>query len=268
LLPLPSGFLRLVRAALLKAFRAIDLRVALMGKAKVIATKQRYCQSVPLMRREMKPFVGLVSTAAALSIMVAATSHAATKKPAAKSAVPEKSVPGSAFAATPAAASRGPRAPEAVKLRETTKQEAEANAIWNIRAALNIAALQCQFLPFLATVKTYNDILRQHSEELDRTRLAMMAHFKRYDGAKYQSSFDQYTTRTYNSFSTIDAQLPFCEMAGVVGREVLSLPKGSFGPTALRLNPLMRKSLEPGVGMPSSLIVVDIAPRTLPEFTS
>lgn len=160
----------------------------------------------------------------------------------------------------------GPTAPKAVKLRDTNTKETEANAIWNIRAALNIAALQCQFLPFLATVRTYNDILRQHSEELNQARLTLLDHFKRYDGAKYQNSFDQYTTRTYNSFSTIDAQLPFCEMAGVVGREVLSLSKGNFGKAALRLNPVMRASLEPGVGLPQSLIIVDFTPRELPNF--
>lgn len=210
----------------------------------------------------------LLTTAALAALLVGGAANAATKssKPAAAKPKAPAAAPATPPAAAVVATKRGPTAPQAVKLRQTTPAEAEANAVWNIRAALNIAALQCQFLPFLATVRTYNDILRHHSEELNQARLTMLEHFKRYDGAKYQTSFDQYTTRTYNSFSTIDAQLPFCEEAGVVGREVLSLRKGGFGKAALRLNPEMRTSLEPGVGLPNSLIMVDISPRTLPEF--
>jgi hypothetical protein len=206
----------------------------------------------------------LVAAAASTGAMAAkSTAKAAAAKPAAKP-VAEAAAP---VAAAPAVRT-GPRAPEAIKLRQTTAAEAEANAIWNVRAALNIAALQCQFLPFLATVKTYNDILRQHSEELDAARLTMLAHFKRYDGAKAQTSFDQYTTRTYNSFSTIDAQLPFCEEAGTAGREVLSTAKGKFGAVALRLNPELRASLEPGFGLPRKMTIVNVAPVALPDFAS
>lgn len=216
----------------------------------------------------MKTSGALLTTLALTALLGSGAATAATKssKPAAAKPSPTSTASTAPTAEPVAVTKRGPTAPQAVKLRQTTTAEAEANAVWNIRAALNIAALQCQFLPFLATVRTYNDILRQHSEELNQARLTMLEHFKRYDGAKYQSSFDQYTTRTYNSFSTIDAQLPFCEEAGVVGREVLSLPKGGFGKAALRLNPEMRLSLEPGVGLPKSLITVDMTPRTLPEF--
>jgi hypothetical protein len=215
----------------------------------------------------MKTSGVFLATAALTALLVSGAGAAATKSSKPTTAKPKPEAAPVAPAAQPVVATkRGPSAPQAVKLRQTTASEAEANAVWNIRAALNIAALQCQFLPFLATVKTYNDILRHHSEELNQARLTMLDHFKRYDGAKYQTSFDQYTTRTYNSFSTIDAQLPFCEEAGVVGREILSLPKGGFGKAALRLNPEMRLSLEPGVGLPKSLIIVDIMPRPLPEF--
>ena len=45
-------------------------------------------------------------------------------------------------------------------------KEALADKIWTLRAGLNVAALQCQFSPFLAAVPTYNALLRQHSDEL------------------------------------------------------------------------------------------------------
>ncbi|MGI4877437.1 MAG: hypothetical protein ACRYG4_08115 [Janthinobacterium lividum] len=155
--------------------------------------------------------------------------------------------------------------PLAVKLRPTTPAEAQANAVWNVRAALNIAALQCQFSPFLATVRNYNDLLRQHSDELDRARQTMVAHFRRYDGARAQNSFDQYTSRTYNSYSTLDAQLSFCEGAAAVGREALTVKKGALGTVALRLSDQVRASLTPVAAL-SLLTPFEIAPDDLPPF--
>jgi len=134
--------------------------------------------------------------------------------------------------------------PKMVVLRPLNTAETEANAIWNMRAALNVAALQCQFSPFLNTVKNYNAMLKHHSDELAKAQSTMLAHFKRYDGAaRAVNSFDQYTTRTYNSYSTLDAQYAFCEAAGRVGREVLATPRGKMGAEALRRNPEIRAAL-------------------------
>lgn len=139
----------------------------------------------------------------------------------------------------------GMMTPKAVVLRATTAPEAEANAIWGTRAALNVAALQCQFSPFLATVRNYNDFLRQHSEELDRARITMVGHFRRYDGTQAQNSFDRYTTQTYNSYSTLDAQLEFCSEAAIAGRVVLTIPKGKLGARAIDIRDKVRMALIP-----------------------
>ena len=155
--------------------------------------------------------------------------------------------------------------PKAVVLRATTPAEAEANAIWSTRAALNVAALQCQFSPFLATVRNYNDFLRQHGEELDRARLAMTAHFRRYDGAQAQNSFDRYTTQTYNSYSTLDAQLEFCDEASVAGRVVLTVPKGRLGATASGIRDKVRAALVP-VDPHAFLTPVTLSTAPLPEI--
>lgn len=151
----------------------------------------------------------------------------------------------------------------AITLRLPTVSETEANAMWNLRAALNIAALQCQFSPFLATVSIYNAVLRQHSAELDRARTVMIAHFRRLDGKAAQNSFDQYTTRTYNSFSTLDAQLGFCEKSAMVGREALTVRQGQLAPFATRINPEIRASLVP---VPTLMLLgpVDASPVELP----
>lgn len=153
----------------------------------------------------------------------------------------------------------GQMTPAEVMLRPTTAPESEANAIWNVRAALNIAALQCQFSPFLATVNLYNAVLKQHGEEFDRARLTLVAHFRRYDRDRGPNSFDQYTTRVYNSFSTLDAQYAFCERSALIGRELLGVPKKGLGPIARDRAAAIRAALVP-VSPLLFLGTVDVAP--------
>jgi len=159
----------------------------------------------------------------------------------------------------------GMMTPNAVRLRATTPAEAEANAVWSVRAALNIAALQCQFSGFLATVRNYNDVLRQHSEELDRARITMVGHFRRYDGTQAQNSFDRYTTQTYNSFSTLDAQYAFCERAAIAGRTVLTVRKGDLGRRAAEIRDDVRASLTP-IAARALLVPFQIDAEPLPQL--
>ena len=44
-----------------------------------------------------------------------------------------------------------------------TPAEYRAHLLWNLRAGLNVAALQCQFSPFLRSVDNYNSLLAHHS---------------------------------------------------------------------------------------------------------
>lgn len=135
-----------------------------------------------------------------------------------------------------------------VAMREMTPGEERAHRVWSLRAALNVAALQCQFSPFLRTVKNYNSLLPYHGTELTAALKTMNGHFVRHDGAKAaRKSFDQYTTRTYNSFSTLEAQLGFCEKASEIGWEALDTSKGSFADLAANRLTEIRNSLIPVV---------------------
>jgi hypothetical protein len=134
-----------------------------------------------------------------------------------------------AAAPAPLAAQRGFMVPKPVQMRAFAGTEQAAHEIWSLRAALNVAALQCQFSPYFATVWNYNQLLKHHSAELEKSRLGVIAHFKRLDGAKAPKSFDQYNTRVYNSFSTLDAQMAFCTKASEIGKQALMLKKGDLG---------------------------------------
>ena len=198
---------------------------------------------------------------------------AAAKKPAKKPVAAKKSVHNPAATAPEgpvvAEVSRpgGYMVPKEVILKNPTLAEREANAVWSLRAALNVAALQCQFSPFLKTVKNYNGFLQAHSEELARAQTAMIGHFRRTDGAKALNRFDEYTTRTYNSYSTLDAQYAFCNAAGIVGRRALAVPKGQLGAIALANGPAIRAALSYSPLSPA-LAVVMPDPVVLPNFAA
>ena len=199
-----------------------------------------------------------LAASAAVTADAAAKPKKAARKPAAVAAAPAPP-PASELPAG------GLMTPKEVKLRPATPAEVEANAVWSTRAALNIAALQCQFSPYLATVRNYNDFLRQHADELDRARMTMISHFKRYDGTQAQNSFDHYTTQTYNSYSTLDAQYSFCEAAAIAGRMALTVRKGELGRQAGGLRDGMRAALVP-VSALALLQPVSLVPEALPEL--
>ena len=172
---------------------------------------------------------------------------------------PPRAVPVVVAVAAPVAAAPriGLMTPQTIQLRAMTPAEASANAIWSLRAGLNVAALQCQFSRYLATVRTYNDMLKHHSSELAAAQATMIAHFKRYDGPRALNGFDQYSTRIYNSYSTLDAQYAFCTAAAVAGRGTLLLSKGELGRYAVTQTPVLRASLAPAA---RALLAVGIEP--------
>jgi hypothetical protein len=131
-----------------------------------------------------------------------------------------------------------------------TPAELQAHLLWNMRSGLNVAALQCQFSPILRTVPNYNNMLSQHAKELTAAYKALSGYFKRTGGKGWQVALDQYTTRTYNGFSTMHAQLSFCDTAATIGREALSRRKGDLHRTAEARMREFRNSLVP-VGDPT-----------------
>jgi hypothetical protein len=157
-----------------------------------------------------------------------------------------------------------------VPLPGATPKEVKANLLWSLRAGLNVAALQCQFAPSLLTVSNYNYLLKNHSAELQDAYNALTAYFKRQaapapaakgkgkaaakpvaakGGISWSTALDQYSTRTYNGFSTFHGQLEFCETASSIGREALGQPRGELLTLATARMREFRNSLSPAGDM-------------------
>lgn len=129
-------------------------------------------------------------------------------------------------------------------LANMTEIERKADQIWSLRAGLNVAALQCQFSPFLATVPTYNALLRQHSDEMASAFKTLTSYFVRTRGKSGQRAFDSYATRANQSWASFDGQVSFCNTAAMVGRRALPVPKGQLADFASTELPALRYSVD------------------------
>ena len=126
-----------------------------------------------------------------------------------------------------------------------TAAEYRATLLWNLRAGLNVAALQCQFSNYLRAVPNYNGLLAHHSVELAAAYTTLGNYFKRVHGARGQKLFDDFSTATYNNFSTLQAQYGFCQVASSITKAALATPKGELYQLAQRRVRELRNSLIP-----------------------
>jgi hypothetical protein len=126
-----------------------------------------------------------------------------------------------------------------------TPAELRAHMLWNMRAGLNVAALQCQFSPFLHTVDNYNTFLNQHARELAAAYTLLQGYFRRAGARAPGGNFDRYSTMTYNNFSTLQAQFVFCQTAARIGKEALFTRHGELGTLAAQRMRELRSSLIP-----------------------
>ncbi|ALR20057.1 MULTISPECIES: hypothetical protein [Sphingobium] len=137
------------------------------------------------------------------------------------------------------------QAATALGLPGATAAEIRAGLVWNLRAALNVAALQCQFEPTLLAISNYNAMIAHHDAELDAAMATVLGYFQRTvgKGKPGQSAADQYGTRIYSGYSTVQAQRGFCQAAGEVGRQAIFADRGKLHEVARSGLPSIKKSL-------------------------
>ncbi|WP_353203121.1 hypothetical protein [Sphingomonas sp.] len=125
--------------------------------------------------------------------------------------------------------------------------EVRANLVWNLRSALNVAALQCQFEPTLLTVENYNVALANHKDEFKKSFDTLVKYFNRTaKGVKPgQTAMDRYGTRTYSAFTTVGAQYGFCQTAAQVAAAAAYAPRGTVYKVAADNMSAMRNALVP-----------------------
>ncbi|HEY0014241.1 MAG TPA: hypothetical protein VGB79_15465 [Allosphingosinicella sp.] len=152
-----------------------------------------------------------------------------------------------------------------IPLPGATAAESRASLIWNLRSGLNVAALQCQFSAYLRAVPNYNAFLAHHSTELATAYTVLSGYFRRVHGpVQGPRRFDDYSTQTYNNFSTLQAQMGFCQTATNITKEALALRKGELGQLAAARMRELRNSLVPVLDVPQTAMARAVLPTGVP----
>lgn len=111
-----------------------------------------------------------------------------------------------------------------------------AQALWHVRAALNVAALGCRGPDEAALIASYNGLLKAHKAPLAAANTAVMKSYRQQFGARWQQPHDVYMTRLYNFFSQPWAQRAFCPTAAAVIADAQTVPAAGltgWAPAAL-----------------------------------
>ncbi|HEX8191328.1 MAG TPA: hypothetical protein VF552_00365 [Allosphingosinicella sp.] len=152
-----------------------------------------------------------------------------------------------------------------VAIPGATPAEHRASLIWNLRSGLNVAALQCQFSAYLRAVPNYNAFLAHHSTELASAYTTLLGYFRRVHGpVQGPRKFDDYSTQTYNNFSTLQAQLGFCQTATNITKEALAVRKGDLAQLATARMRELRNSLVPVIDVPRTAAARAVLPASVP----
>lgn len=134
-----------------------------------------------------------------------------------------------------------------IQLPGASEAEIRAALVWNLRAALNVSALQCQFEPMLLALPNYNAVLKDHQAELKASYDTLTKYFLRTAATKKAgaTALDQFGTRVYASYSTAAAQFGFCQTTGSIGRDAIFQPRGTLYQLAIARTRELRNSLIP-----------------------
>lgn len=117
-----------------------------------------------------------------------------------------------------------------IALPGATIAEERANWAWQMRAALNVAKLQCKFDKTLLAADSYDGVYINHAVELAGAYDTLRKYFARMNAKPRaaQDALDKYGTKTYSNFSTVGNQFGFCQTAARIGKKAQFAPRGGF----------------------------------------
>lgn len=123
--------------------------------------------------------------------------------------------------------------PAPVALSPIHSSVSDAERVWHLRAALNVAALSCTSQKGPGIARNYNQLLARHARPLSDAYAAKVARYQKAAGKGWQRAMDQDMTRLYNHWAWPPAQQQFCDTADGIARRAVSLPPDAFNGYAL-----------------------------------
>ncbi len=95
--------------------------------------------------------------------------------------------------------------------------------VWNLRSALNVAALTCRDPKYTGITQAYNKMLSQNKVTLAAVYKRVIGEYRDKHGRKHLPQFDADMTKLYNYFSLPAARQEFCDTANEIATESLTI---------------------------------------------
>ncbi len=96
-----------------------------------------------------------------------------------------------------------------------------AQKIWNMRSALNVAALNCRENEYASVLAAYKSLLTSKKRDLANANRDVGKEFRARFGSSARDEQDRYMTQVYNYFALPPAQHQFCTAATQIADEWL-----------------------------------------------
>ena len=111
-----------------------------------------------------------------------------------------------------------------------------AQAVWNLRSGLNVAALNCLSPEHAPILARYGALLKDHAKSLKAANAELDKTFRSQHGPKFIPIRETYQTQVYNYFALPPVMPAFCNAALALSTELGAVPVGqleSFAPGGL-----------------------------------
>jgi len=101
---------------------------------------------------------------------------------------------------------------------------ADAQLVWNLRSAYNVAALNCVGPRFGVIADRYRAFLKTHAKALAQANAGVDGNFRAKYGKGFVANRETYMTQVYNYFSFPPTLPNFCESALAMSQESATVP--------------------------------------------
>lgn len=103
-----------------------------------------------------------------------------------------------------------------------------AQAVWNFRSALNVAALNCVEPEYASVLEGYKSFLKVHDKSLDKADADLKKNFNGAFGKSGTRERETYQTQVYNFFSVPPVKATFCRAAMQIAIDLQAVPAGQL----------------------------------------
>lgn len=103
------------------------------------------------------------------------------------------------------------------------KAEATAQRVLELQTMLNVAGLQCRYDASLKVLDNYNQFIRVVRPQFVSELKVLEGRFRRTNGRGWQNALDRHRTKIFNSYSTVNDQVPFCQRSAALLTEAVAI---------------------------------------------